>query len=431
MSILLKHNKVTLLAIAFCISQFHRAQTILTGNIGENYMITAPGVYQVQGTVVGNITVSPTTLGDIVIEGVGNNPILQGVPWSDTSKRSVSHYAGNAKGGTLIWRNLTIRGNSHNALEGYDTTPKVYQNLHVINYARTEDGISYPDVGSINGGENSTIRNCYLETGDDAAKLTEQNSYCYNTRIRLTRNGSGIQLGWSNRMNGPNHIGDTIEIRGQLTPNIQTQDNESTNPGRCIISGIVQNTASNVSLTNLDIDVTNYKNLIKILVQSGTEINPTLSDVLIRGKITDSSIFNNSPMKAVSLVALNASKIRNMVIDMGDKIAQTQFHYIKGDVDVKFKKSDGTYVTYIGGILQTTGIKDIQSTIITSFPNPFKDILSVITTDKNVFVCDVTGRIVNVKKSVNEDLVQFHTSSLSSGVYFLKTEKGFAKVIKQ
>lgn len=420
-----------LMVSGFCLQV--KAQTILTDTIGRDYVITSPGVYQVSGTVVGNIKVEPSTSGDITIEGIGENPTLQGVPWGGNAIRSYSHYQGAAIGGTLTWRNLTVKGDGHNAMEGYGSTPKVFENIHVINYARTESGKSYDDVGSINGGENSIIRDCYLETGDDAAKLTEKNSRCYNTRIRLTKNGAAIQLGWKNRFGGPDHIADHIEIRGQLIPNIKDQDNESENPGRCIIAGIVQNDASNVQLTNLDIDVTNYKNLIKFLVQDGATVNPILKDVYIQGTATDRSIMNVDVMKCVSIVAKPGSKIRNMVIDLGDKIADPLYHYIKGDVDVKFIKSDGSAVEYVGGVLQTaTGVKSLQADgSLKVYPNPFHNFLRVSGEAAVIQLVGINGNILKEIENKNKGVTTIETSALATGVYYIRTGNNVKRIIKQ
>jgi hypothetical protein len=411
---------------------FSKAQTVLTDTIGQDFVISTPGSYQIAGTVVGNIRVIPSAAGDIIIEGIGDNPVLQGVPWGGNAIRSYSHCQGNAIGGSLIWRNFTFKGNGHNAFEGYDSTEKIFENLHVINYARTENGVSYDDVGSINGGENSIIRNCYLETGDDAAKLTEPNSRCYNSRIRLIKNGSAIQFGWNDRFGGPDHIADSVEIRGQLIPNIKEQDNESDNHGRCIIAGIVQNNAGNVQLTNLDIDVTNYKNFIKFLVQDGATVNPLLSDVYIQGKVTDRSIMNVEVMKSVALVAKPGSKIRNMVIDLGDKIADPVYHYINGDVDVKFIKSDGSVVEYIGGVLQTpTHAEDVsQVKNIRCYPNPFHDELIIEHGGFPYSVFDLSGRMLTVDQMPSENTSHLDLSSQPKGIYILKVNNEIQKIIK-
>lgn len=408
------------------------SQTLLTGTIGKDFVITTPGIYQISGTVFGNIRVIPTSAGDIIIEGIGENPTLQGVPWNDGSIRSYSHCQGNALAGTLTWRNFTMKGDGHNAMEGYGITPKVFQNIHVINYARTEDGKSYDDVGSINGGENSTIRDCYLETGDDAAKLTEKNSRCYNTRIRLTKNGAAIQLGWKDRFGETDHIADNVEIRGQLNPNIKEQDNESDNPGRCIIGGVVQNNASNIQLTNLDIDVTNYKNLIKFLVQDGATTNPTLKDIYIQGTATDRSIMNVEVMKCVALVAKSGSKIRNMVIDLGDKIADPFYHYISGDVDVKFIKSDGSAVEYIGGVLQTpTGLESTQKqNSLNVYPNPFENLLTVTGNAQSADLLDMGGNIIKRVDKTGNDKITLETSGLPAGIYYIQSDDQLEKLVK-
>lgn len=419
-------------AIFMLLSFSLAAQTVLKDTIGQDFKITTPGVYQLSGTVVGNIRIEPENAGDIIIEGIGENPVLQGVPWGGGAIRSFSHCQGNAIGGKLIWRNFTFKGDGHNAMEGYDSTEKIFENIHVINYKRTEDGVEYDDVGSINGGKNSIIRGCYLETGDDAAKLTEENSRCYNTRIRLTKNGTAIQFGWKDRFGGADHIADSVEIRGQLAPNIKDQDNESDNPGRCIIAGIVQNNASNVSLTNLDIDVTNYKNFIKFLVQDGETENPVLRDVYIHGKVTDRSIMNVEVMKCVALVAKPGAKIRNMVIDLGDKITDPVYHFIRGDIDVKFIKSDGSATEYIGGVLQTpTHSNEIGSQKFGfCYPNPFHNRLTISHSGSPYSLFDISGRKLFSEDSPGHMSTLIDMQHLPNGIYFVEFKNKTQKLIK-
>lgn len=331
------------------------AQTILTGNIG-NYTITSPGTYRINGLVVGNITVATTSAGNVVIEGMNSSSVLQGIPWAAGTPRHVSHFSGKVRNNnTLTWRNLELRGHNHNLMEGTGNCIKNYVNLELINHDRIEGGVHYEDVGGVNGGKNSSVSNSSLAVGDDAIKITSQNSSAANADIVLSGNGSAIQLGWNDRCKGNNHTANNISISGFLHPNLSaTVDNESIRPARSIVAGIVQNNVQNINITNLDIDVSNYRHLIKFLVQSGpTTTNPSLDDVLIQGSIPDDQLYNNGNIKAISIVAKPGSQVNNFVIDMGCAIQNPIYHYISGDVDVAFIGCPTSNVEYIGGVLQT------------------------------------------------------------------------------
>ncbi|MCG8700499.1 MAG: carbohydrate-binding protein [Bacteroidales bacterium] len=328
-------------------------------NIG-NYILTQPGVYFLKGKVTGNINFEHTS-GNVEIYGEGMDvTTLQGIDRTGDTARHVSHIKGAIPANdTLLIHDLTIKGDGHNAIECAGDGYREIYNVHVVNYEREEDGKTYENVGSINFGNNSVIRDCYIETGDDAAKLTEMNSRCYDTRIRLTSNGAAIQLGWGDRFNGPNHIADNVEITGKLDPNLYEsgalRKNEDGNPGRCIIGGIIQNDGNKLHLTNLDINVTDYKHLIKLVAQDGKTDNPVLDDVYIQGTITDSSVMNHVAegytFNAVVLAALDGAQMNNVIIDLGDKVADPTYHFIKGNVNAKFKKSDGSYLVYKNGFI--------------------------------------------------------------------------------
>ena len=303
-------------------------------NIGE-YNLTRPGKYSIEGTVTGNINVELDTPGDVVIEGAqGTSPTLQGIP-RPGERRHVSHIKGSVSTtSSLTIRNLTIRGDGHNAIECAGEGRRLFENLHIVNYERVENGKTYEQVGSVNAGQNSVIRSCLIETGDDALKLTEPNSRAYNCRVRAQKNGSAIQFGWGNRCDGPNHVADNIQIHGRIAPNAAGHTNDDDNSGRCVIGGIIQNDTSNIRLTGLDIDVDSYKHLIKLIVDGAT-----LEGVIIQGTVAKGGVFNcpeNPSLKAIALVARNGGKIRNCVIDLGEAAAREEYHYIKGDVDVTF-----------------------------------------------------------------------------------------------
>ena len=308
-----------------------KGAVVLTGNIGD-YKIDKTGTYVISGTVTGNITADLQEPGEIVIMGQrGTDPVVFGIP-RPGEKRHVSHIIvrTNADHKVTI-KNFRIEGNGHNALECNGDGTKLIKNIHIINYTRVIDGEEVFGAGSINAEENSKIVNCYMETGDDAIKITEPNSRAYNNTVVLKNNGSAIQLGWGKRGNGPNHIAENTTVKGSSRPN-PNHPNDSRNPGRSIIGGVFENNISNIRITGLKVHGTYYGHVIKLVAYNGAVVD----NVYIEGTLLDGIENVDSEHTAIVLIAEENSQIKNVTIDLGEEAADPQYHYIKGDVDVTF-----------------------------------------------------------------------------------------------
>lgn len=396
--------------------------------------ITQPGIYQIKGTVIADIQINVNS-GNVILEGIGDDATYFGYDRNDGSQRSVSHIRGKlGKDATLLIRNLLLKGNGHNMIGMYGDGYREIRNCHVINYQRTENGFEYPEVGGINYGRNSLITDCMIEPGDDGVKLTEHSSKCSHTKIIMRKNGSAIQLGWENQFEGAMHVADDIMIKGQVIPNIQYQDAWSMNSGRCIIGGIIENDGSNVHLTNLDIDVTQYKHLIKLYAHNIGN-NPVLSDVLIQGKITDSSVMNETDaMRCVNITADAGARIENMVIDLGDKIANPIYHTILGDVNVKFLKTDGSTVEYLHGQLQSSDIKPkSKSNAMTLEPLSGVDGFMIRSDSpiRKIEMFDMSGKCLPVQVSLHSESSELKMLHQTKGVYLVKvTTSDFVHTFK-
>ncbi|MCG8701806.1 MAG: fibronectin type III domain-containing protein, partial [Bacteroidales bacterium] len=318
-------------------------------NIGE-YKLTKPGTYKIKGTVRGNINVELNTQGTIIIEGVaGTNPMLIGKA-RPGQKRAVGHVKGDIPANSkIIIRNVTLKHTKHHIIDfGGPGRKHVYN----VDFIGEEYGGNF-GVAPGNMGGNGLMENCYCRAGDDGHQVSLPGSEYRDNHLEMFNNGSAFQFGWKGRFMGRPHHADNIKVTGNINPNTNGKKNDGNNPGRCVIGGVFNNNGGDIKLTNLDLRIPKYNHLIKMVV--GTEkSNVVLSDILIQG--TTTSVFNYggpNNLKAIAISALKGGAVKNMVVDLGDEAAKTKNHFIKGNVDVKFLRSDGSAVVYKGGKLQT------------------------------------------------------------------------------
>lgn len=321
-------------------------------NIGE-YHLTVPGTYQVSGKVTGNINIDLGVQGDVVIKGInGTNPILQGIP-RPGERRHVGHIKGEIKAASsVLIKNLTVAHHGHHILDLGGSGYKKINNVKYAGEERTINGESVFGVAPGNLSQNALIQNSNFNAGDDGHQISGANVRYENTKLTMYDNGSAIQLGWKKRFFGAGHYANNVEISGNIKTNLNGRANDGDNAGRSVIGGMINNNGRDLKLTNLKIDVPKYNHLVKIVVGS-INSNINLDDVLIQG--TTSSVFNSGGpgnLKAIALSALKNGSITNMVIDLGDAAANPNNHFIKGDVNVTFIRSNGNNTVYKNGRLQ-------------------------------------------------------------------------------
>ena len=238
-------------------------------------------------------------------------------------------------------------------------------------------------------------------------------------------NGSAFQFGWNSRFNGREHHADSIVVTGRIAPNISKRTNDGDNPGRCVIGGVFNNKGGDIRLTHLDIDIPQYNNLIKLVVG-----NVKIDDIYIQGILRQPVYNAGGPgnLKAVAISTKSGGMVDNMVVDLGDEVANPANHFIKGHVNVKFMKSDGSCVEYIDGVLQTsTTLSATETPQIRAFPVPFANevnMQSSLPLDK-IGVFNTAGKQVDVSVSASDGVTTLHfDSTLPKGCYFvhLQTE---------
>lgn len=352
-------KKIIFLSTILAMSIALNAQVIKSWTNGANikeYKLTQPGTYRISGKVTGNINVELNTQGDVIIEGVnGTNPVLQGIP-RPGEKRAVGHVKGNIGANSSITiRNLTLSHNGHHIIDFGGDGYKHIKNCTFYGEEHKVDGVVAFGVAPGNMGGNGLFENSYCQAGDDGHQPSVAGSVYKNNDLIMYDNGSAIQLGWKSRFTGAKHICEDIRISGNIKPNINGRTNSDNNVGRSVIAGAFNNNGSNIQLTKLDINVAKYNHLIKLV--AGTESsNKTVKNITIQG-VVRKAIYNSGGsgnLKAISLHAKSGCKIENMVIDLGNEVAKTQYHSISGNVNVKFLKSDGSVVEYKNGKLQST-----------------------------------------------------------------------------
>ena len=79
------------------------------------------------------------------------------------------------------------------------------------------------------------------------------------------------------------------------------------------------------------------------------------------------------------------------------------------------------------------GLNNLNTKGINVYPNPFINDFRITSTNANVEFVNLSGQTINVEKTVNGDLIEFQTSQLPKGVYFLidnETTKSY-KLIKE
>ncbi len=295
------------------------------------YFITAEGIYEIRGTVRGEV-INLNNVPDgstIIIRGVGNNPLFEAKPYTGpraNDARSKSHIRGGFDGGSLTIEDFAFFGRvNHNFMSLPGNCNKIIQDLFVTN--DTRDG-----AGGINPGTNSLVRRCTVRPHDDAIKPTEPNARAENCTLIMGGNGAALQLGWGQRAGGAIHYATDITIRGYLTRNKQT--NTDSNPGRAVIGGIYENNGSDVQFTGLDIDMDSNHTAHYVKLKAD---GATLRDVTITGMIHN-TVNVDPAIHAVALNATNGGQIQNMVLDLGPALTNSDI-FMTNNVDLTFTRN--------------------------------------------------------------------------------------------
>jgi hypothetical protein len=79
----------------------------------------------------------------------------------------------------------------------------------------------------------------------------------------------------------------------------------------------------------------------------------------------------------------------------------------------------------------TTGVNEFTETILNVYPNPFTNTinLSLLPKNEEVKLTDVSGRLVATANTLKQ--AEINTENLATGVYFLHSSTGVAKLLKQ
>ena len=281
------------------------------------YTITQPGTYIIKGTVTGKYIKMET--GDVVIKGEGSNPTFKGKRY-DNEKRFQSHIRGGGNG-TLTIKDFTMIGKAgHNCIQ-VSSNNTLIENLKIYNDTKA-------GAGAINAGKNSMITRCHLQPHDDAIKISEPNSRAKDNDLKMDGNGAAILIGWGAQADGAIHYADDIRIRGYLRNNGQT--NTCGNPGRSIIGGIMEHPISDIKLTKLDINMSSEHNghYVKLNARGGDA-----KDIYISGVIHN-NVSVKAGIKPVALAATNGGKMKNVTINFGNKIKNSDVFISSGVTNV-------------------------------------------------------------------------------------------------
>lgn len=129
--------------------------------------------------------------------------------------------------------------------------------------------ISGDTVGTLRGrgatetGPGGLISNNVLVPGDDAIRLTANNTSASKNIVHMLGNGNVFQLGWGQKFEGANHTADKTRVFGSIRTHL-SHDFKWTEPARAILAGNLPKDGSNVSITGLDIRVKETEAYLKI-----------------------------------------------------------------------------------------------------------------------------------------------------------------------
>jgi hypothetical protein len=235
----------------------------------------------------------------------------------------------------------------------------------------------------ISAASGSTVKNCYLETGDDAIKVYA-NILVEDTEIKMVQNCVPIQYTWGTYGSGAVGTFKRVKITGSH--------------GRGSEKQIIDVASSNVGA--------NYTKTI--IMDSCTFDNPNAT--LIR--FTDNNVN--------STITITNSKIN--VKAYGAK-------YGKGVVTIC---GQVTPRTNIYDCLTATSIKDVEPSVkdLDVYPNPFNNEIYVQTNSKNIELFSLTGSKLSVEINAVAKAYVIDASMLTKGVYLLKVDGEIKKLIK-
>jgi len=167
--------------------------------------------------------------------------------------------------------------------------------------------------------------------------------------------------------------------------------------------------------------------------------NPPTLEATHNEPLAANSNYDGGTIATVITAAYTASKTD--AIDffcywkLGDALLSCTFYgtdceYAFGDTpEQRFMGnwSDGTPVTELEDLPQVTGIEEVNSLSILFYPNPANNIIHFNKTVAKMDILNLEGKIVLTKHNFN----QADISNLPNGMYILKIENTFQKLIKQ
>lgn len=374
-----------------------------------NYVITRPGIYRIEGEVTGNILINLIRRGEVIIEGIGQNPVLQGMQYDLQSLSPYGHYCDNTsddhswgycglesahiigrinKDRSVTIRNFTLKNAGQKALLLRGSGAKLIENVIFQAHTRTIDGLEIAGADAVDAGKNSIVKNSFLLTDKEALSLTAAGSSAANTAISLYGSGSGIQLGSTDGFLPDFSFSDphcsifaalcylfsaagstsleqcldyiATKYNCQRQHGSKSADAITVNGSLATDDSELPNNDNNTDLSviggyfnkdNGNISLTNLKiggtDYARLIkiVADGV----VLDGIHIQGELLD-GLQNHvtdagQTWYAISLVAKNGGAIKNATIDLGNLAADPQFHFIEGDVDVAFATGPAVAIT--------------------------------------------------------------------------------------
>ncbi|MCG8700924.1 MAG: T9SS type A sorting domain-containing protein [Bacteroidales bacterium] len=229
----------------------------------------------------------------------------------------------------------------------------------------------------------STVKNCYLETGDDAIKVYAD-ILVEDTEIVMAQNCIPIQYTWGKNGNGAKGTFKNVKITGTK--------------GRGTIRAVF-------NLASRDCG----DNYSKTIVMDGCIIdNP------------NATLFHMKDNNVESNVTITNSKI---------KVKTYGGNYGTGTINICGSTAQSkTFDCYDNSSLVDENTANLENNV---FPNPFTDILQIESDFPIYYLADMSGRVI-LKPSSKQGLhlYTFNTQNLQNGVYMLVGQQSVTKVLK-
>ena len=300
--------------------------------------------------------------------------------WDDVANvKAYQHCQFQNFGGTMRIENLTSKNPFGFHVRGWGKT------MHVkdCNFLDTRGGSGNHSDG-FEGGDGSTVDNCYFESGDDIFKVYFNNTIT-NCTVKMVQNTVPIQLGWGDYSDGAVGTFKNLTIIGN-----SGRGNKETYPVICGRTGRY--------------DVT-------INIDSCTIVNPNAHLVMLWDDNDDG---NHEKTVRGSII--------NAFIDI-----KGYSNYLKGTslltvCGTNEKKGDYNCLT--------TAAVENHIGEAKCFPNPFCNKISVEADGAIAKLFDCYGKELSVEKTETERTVTFITDNLEAGLYFIQCGNSVTKVVK-